>query len=446
VRLYLLLLVGCGRIAFDPIDDASAPPDEDGTHSGTRLKIEWHEYEGGLRQPKAVWDSQLSTYCLAFGSACVPVTVPSSSFSDPACSTRVARVSPCSLVGFISTSSQIYRKGARLATTTVYETDGTNCSPVSITDDVFELGAELLPDEMAPLSIETVPGTRLDLTFLTSPDGFRMQHSVYDHVLGEDCGPVRGVQHACIPSTQADATFASDSGCTQLLAGFSPMPPEAPTYAFAPDFAGCPTNHVYYPIANEVVAPTAVYKNFGASGCQPVPIVSERFFTVGAPVALQDMAEQFGTTPARRIQPGYMLGGGITYREPAQLDTELGATCTPVLLSDGSRRCVPGGPNNPLTRYADASCTMPVDVVETYVFDGCAPAAVPRYTWISMTNGCDYSYELHDVGAELTGAYYQGAPGTCQPISTLGITLRRFAVGGVADLSALSTVSIVRDP
>lgn len=93
-------------------------------------------------------------------------------------------------------------------------------------------------------------------------------------------------------------------------------------------------------------------------------------------------------------------------------DTTLAATCTPTLWADGNTYCVP--PTGNFTGYLDASCTMPIALVEAST-DPCAPPISPWVVSRDFSCGAESYSHLYGTGAVYAAQppYYEIQSGVC---------------------------------
>src|SRR5262249_39180953 len=125
-------MVGCGRIAFDPLDGSGI--DEDGTHSGTRLKVIWNESEDGTRAYGAAHDTLLGVDCALGGLPyCSPFSIVMA-YADAACTQPIAYATGCAPFATVARDTQnerYYERGADRGITDYYTMSPTCTGPLT---------------------------------------------------------------------------------------------------------------------------------------------------------------------------------------------------------------------------------------------------------------------------------------------------------------------------
>jgi hypothetical protein len=445
VRSWLLVLVvGCGRIAFDPVDD-------DHVESGTRLHVQWDVYDDGLRIPISIFDTQLATRCVPSDvegqTLCVPSTSSATSYSDAAC-TRPAIVSDCSIGPYLTTADGgLYHTGPDLGATMAYARVGTNCVSFVVTSPqhVYELGAEVLLDELATITYEPSAPTRLQHLVATSADGLRFPTvTAYDTELETVCIPTPGSQISCDPYPRATADYAIDAACTQHIAVHPTTLAETPTYAAVFDYASCPGDYEWFRISSEIAEPSPLYYDFGpGNGCQGATTGNQRFFSLGPRIDLATLESVQSTRPGR-FQPLYNVGSGVKIRQARVFDAVTGELCGPLEVVDGTRRCVPTITGINENMFTDAACTSPIPIAVTSTRIGCARPAPPRYATRTVDVSCSLRLELREITGEHTAPLYTGSASNCMPATdSSSAAYQYYDVGALADLSMVPVVQTI---
>jgi hypothetical protein len=437
------LLAGCGRIAFDPVGD-------DGTQSGTRLKIQWNTFEDGLRLPVAIYDTVLATTCYPADvqgtTRCTPNTSVATAFSDAAC-TRPAIVADCSVGPYLaSPAGDIHHKGDEVPATMAYQLAGT-CMPFGLsgTQRLYELGARVTVDELAVLDRESIAGARLQQHVVTSIDGLRFPATdAFDMTLDTTCIPSptsTGIE--CAPYPRATSSFASDAGCTQPI-GVYPMTSETPEYAATPDYANCRGDNLWSRITGEIAEPASLYYDFGPpSGCQPASTTNQRFFSLGERVDVAALQTVRASRPGR-FQPLFSVAEGIMIRQSRVFDSLVGDVCGNLAVSDGTRRCIQSFAGINDNVYTDAACTSPIPIAVESSSAGCAAPPTPRYAVRVVSVSCALTLELYEIAGVHAGPLYLGPPASCMPFTTTAETILRFwDVGPKVDYATLPIVDTI---
>mgnify|MGYP001313598482 CR=1 FL=1 len=119
-------------------------------------------------------------------------------------------------------------------------------------------------------------------------------------------------------------------------------------------------------------------------------------------------AQALGYTNGSRLRARVLHGDDGAAQFYGWHDSELDVDCYFQQTSDGQTRCIPaiGGSSG---YFADPACTIPVVGVASCV----APGA--RYAYVSRAVGCSTVFDIHKIGAEVTGpTVYYGIAG-CTP-------------------------------
>ena len=451
--LILLFLISCGRIAFDPRDDAGAGNGDGGSQSGSRLKIVWNEFPDGTRTVLGTYDSLRQEACtLGYDedtTRCVPAAM-DLVFGDASCTQQVGRVYDlCSDAKYIAGQGGFFVRGAQLAQTSFYADDGGGCAG-PYTGEVYALGAEVPIGEFAAVTRVREPtSNRLARRFYESDatdDDFRIETTTQDTLLSATCSPGEtAAGRACVPNDRGFAVYYEDPACTVNQIA-SPAPP--PRFAVYDDPAGCPLSSFhYYSVTVENTTGNNYYAAGGSCLMVPVPMGS-KMWSLGAELQLAPLTQRIETVAGRRLQHvRYQDGATEIDNQQIQLyDTTLDTMCTVNRASDGVKRCVPDAALSIATYYADAGCTTAIELALDDQYDTCA--VVPdRYGYKVTFNGsCDTRSERYDLGAVYTGTVYQML-GTCTPRTVAaGITPVYYQVGPQVPPTTFAPATAVTDP
>jgi hypothetical protein len=410
---------------------------DDGAHSGTRLKLTHWTFADGTTTWNAFYDQQRREACQiaqwADGNLyCVPNNWASVVYADAACTQKLGQMfsdpsCPLPAAGYAldfaddgcsSSPNHLYVRGAPLPVpSTFYTLDSTGaCSGNSDdgTNTYYGVGAEVPISQLVQLTLGLGSGKGAFATeYATSSDGAQFPWAVRDHANNLSCQPAvitTDTSTATCAPTSWFAGYDHDAACTipemalpKTCAAFQ-YAQHVPPNSCASDPA------VYYPVgASEASSPLFAWTGTSCGSATADATLS--YFAVGSPLALAPFARSPDHVPSRRVQLIHMVppDGSVRVRDPSLWDSQLDAECYPTDLPDGTNRCVPFG-GNVSTYYSDPQCTQSIDVVELFGNgSGCAPPVVPKYAQKfvgSASNLCSYTYEVHPLTTVYTGALY----------------------------------------
>jgi hypothetical protein len=459
--------------ATDTTSPDTGPDPTDGAHSGTRLKLRYWVFADGTKQWNTFYDAERKETCSSQSgwpdgnTYCTP-SAAGVVYSDTACSQKVAEVyngapgcAP-SLPGYAleyayqpctSGPAHLYTLAGKLALTSYYYkgSDGGCTGPYAASNEsLYSLGSEVRTTDLVKLSMGgPTTGNRISQRFLTSSDGMAMPGTLHDAMLGDDCYPsywIDGAQSAaCAPSDVAYAGYAHDAVCSLLeLNVYKGCTP--PRFAVNYPYTACPTEPAAYSVVSGQAPASPLYYPSGNSCYAATPDPNEDYYSLGAPLSLASMTRGPEPTPGHRVQLIYMATPeGLRWRDYALYDNQQQAECGPVTLPDGSTRCIPYG-GYAQTYYTSSACTATIDLVEVQTGpSSCGAPAVPRFAskYLPQMGGtCSYNYEIHSVGAEVTGPVYTSDGGCVvyQPSQT-----KLYQLGPVVDLSTFASASVLTD-
>lgn len=443
---------GCGRVT--PASPDGGGDGEDpfgaGQHSGTRIKIEYFEFDSA-RLVIGVRDSERQEYC-AFapwrdGSFyCTPVGVGQIAFSDDQCTNKVGLASsdPCFPSHYFQESvtecgtrtySHLYSSGPQTTLTQYYTRSGGNCTAHPAAGTKFHtLGPEVDPTGLVKGAIGAPEGKdRIQSRFVTTADGLRLALTLkFDSQLDADC--FLRPNGRCMPQSFAQTTFFQDAGCTSPAATVRNSCPEK--------LVPVPGVCAYRKLGPKIQSTTRYFDSSGSCLRVDVP-ADESQFELGTQVS----APTLGRAPVangRRIQRVQFASGGLG--DPINLfDAEKQTECFPGILADGGVYCFPTGAPVLTKYYADKNCTAQVEVIALLPDPtGCDSPTVPTYA-VKSTNdsqSCARNAESRPVGSVHTGQLYERISATCTPASP---AFTYYDVGAALPLSQLARGALVVD-
>ena len=434
----VVLVVGCG-------DNVVVSPDR--AQSGSRLKITWYDFDGGLSVPAAgdeVWDSELGFDCVPTrfmngGTYCAPPSPGSAGFSDPACTKPINRDPNQPFVVETAWScgnwvpTKLFRAGAKIQAAGAWDFNSVGeCIPVADAGMFTEVGPEIPLDSLVELRTARVGKDRLVAEVLRGNDGFSFPESIYDQELSSACyisGLDNVANAVCDPGSAVaidDKTF-TDAACKSVGAWTpSGCPSElAPTVAWKSD-SKCGT---YYRLGSAT-------KAFAKSGtaCIATDMPTEELHTIGERIDLVDMTRGPDASVPRRVQPIYIDHGSLHFRDPFNLyDTQLETECVILTLPDGSDACVPYGYTFAHDYFLDAACTSSIKLIDSFEDPFCGKPRAPFGFVRSNKN-------VYRLGPVFTDPLYETSGTTCARV-----TMPVYTFGEMIDLATLPRVTKHRD-
>lgn len=413
------------------------------TESGTRLRLNWLEYDDGTRQLASYepWDEARDETCAAQrwtdgNTYCTPTQSASlfPHYTDAECTTAeylaespepptyVARFED--VAGEQQLASLARPEPATLAM--YWELDGEECrGPYASAGRMFyRAGSEVSRSDLARLRTQESTGDgRVGVRATTSSDGLYLPIAFVDRHLHSPCtlDPYSTTEASCIPSGSGDLQYR-DAACTQpvLAAGDAEVdPPPAivigstcvpRVFAVGRETAEAPA---YVRVAGDCLAST--------QGGSPW------FTLIEHPVALVPRTRE--VVAGRRLAPIVMSVDGIRVAARQLFDTEIGEECFRATSprEPGVYRCVPRDVGFVVDGFSDAACTIPIEVGLVYVGENrvsCTGAPLPRFArdfggatiirelsgprsvvYVRDGAGCqpdlDAGYRYHDLGAAI---------------------------------------------
>lgn len=457
VRYLRLMIVafavatGCGRVTTTPSDSGTDGSFGAGQRSGTRLKLEYVEFDGA-RQVFGVRDSarQENCYFVQWSDGnhyCTPSGGNQIVFSDDKCTTKIGVGSsdPCFQPKYfvensadcnnVVTYSRLYPAGEKRSLDRYFTMNGSVCTEHPASGNVFHaLGPEIGVGELVRGTIGAPEGPgRVKARFATSPDGLRIAVlPQFDSLLGADC--ILGEDGKCWPLAVVQAPYYKDSTCTNAAAQIE----NKCVKKVVRDSDSC----TFRSLGAQIQTTSAYSDSTGT--CRQVPLIPNfSLFDVGSQVTLATMVRR-PDDRGRRIRPIRFTELDIADRIQ-MYDTERKAECYPGILADDSAYCFPSGESISRQYFTDRDCTMPVEVVAVAATtSGCDSTLVPPFAIKSAFDpkSCTWSNESRPVGARHTGQLYDKTTGICAASSPLS---RYYDVGPPIPLSELAKGALLVD-
>jgi hypothetical protein len=428
-------LVACG----DNLAPETADP-----RSGSRLELQYFEYEDGTRQlaDRGFFDAARDEPCRSLQwsdgfTYCTPDAHPAI-YTNADCTLELGRVpvDRAAASYFLHTfhvggdfmPSRLYRRGAAAPPPAgAYQLRDDGCTgPVELpaSDVFFELGEEVSKAELVELvTRELVIDPRLALRTETSADGMRIPVAIRDRELDVDCIVERPNAPTvdCAPVRATEAVYYHDAACTEPELS-APARPGIASHASD----GCA---VYHAVGTQVGA-TPLFRKTPTCTATSAPS-GEQLFLLGDPLALATI-ERLRADTGRRLQSISIAG----VADDHVFDRELGSDCRPIEIA-GTLRCVP---HHALAHpvFADELCLVPV-LVALVATRSCEPAV----TYASQL--VDGRPELHAIGAA-SGTVYEVSTGDrCLPYEPpAGFAVHE--VGPAIPLESFAAATLVADP
>jgi hypothetical protein len=475
----LLGLTGaCGKVDSQPTPDAMVPENPDGLKSGTRLKIRWNDFDG-TKVYAGLFDSVRQQQCTPRRFAdnktyCIPTTN-TVVYRDAGCTMPIGRqfrTCPTTDYAFFTETdpltcdnlpAKIFPRGAQLSLPTYYtlsytSAGTTTCTPsmVGTTTELYALGSEIPLTDFATLD-EATPSTqgRVQQRYLESSDGARVLLGLFDSELGTECAiTLDGARSGgkCVPrSVSVPSNLFSDAGCTQPRIPFR-KGCQVPKVSAQPGKACFGSVTVPELYQTGVASALPLYNTTTGQCVASTAEAGLSYYSLTTtkiePPAVTRAAAATSDQRLRRI---YASSGGNQLLDSALYDTLRQTECVPLVLQDGSTKCLPITQYSQsfITYYSDAACTVeqPVVLVPSVPAAGCTLPPLPTFTmrsFIVTTPTCTLTREVRQVGALYSGTLYTKNAATCVP-ATLGTT-NAYALGVVGSLDDWPTAMVVTDP
>ena len=456
---------GDGEIEIEP---------DDGLKSGTRLKIEWHDY-GGTRKFADFYDTVLDTPCTPKAwtdgkTYCVPVSSASLMYENMDCSGVLAEVrhgTGCpepvvpylveqAAVGCSSAVAHVYRLDpTKLTLTSIFALQSGSCQgPFSGASDYTNLYAssgEVQPSELAVFSPAPLADSdRLSRQYVISADGARFPITPHDRLLDTDCTPhsnfLGGSDGSCIPVSVRTAAYFADMACTQGKLGLFAS-------CSKPDFAAqlldpsCPQSGSNYFRVGSAEAASPLFSK-QESGCMSTtPSGRDMFYGLGDSVSIPALSRAHDSLAGRDLVPIHFNDGKKGFLDSNMYDAAHDTECVDYVLPDGSVRCVPIS-NGVSNYYSDDQCMTLVNVIQVFApLARCnVPSSLTRfeaYPGSPRNSVCGAGFEMYESGPEYTGMLFQNS-GTCMPVDRTGY--RFYEVGPQHALTEFPLATTVREP
>jgi hypothetical protein len=457
--LAIAALIAAGPVGCAASDDARTQ----GFVSGRRLRARFDDAGGGARIFRGWFDSQTSEACsfriAADGTwRCLPMgglstmagwldascTQPAVLDLSPHCArSRFALVGVGPVAACDAPMVDVLRVGderADVASVYVRNAQG-ECVAWAVPAGarVHDARAEPLATFVRATSRSADRGGGLAMQLIDAEDGARAVTGLHDRGTDAPCVPgLDGDLLRCVPVSAAGLVgrFA-DASCTARVAWTGGFTRCAPRFAVEPGSV-CGGDRSRWYVAGAPVASDALFIN-GSGTCGPAPRdpFESSYFALGTEVdpgtfpLLRYEVAGSGPVRVRRV----VTPDGYTVAADGFEDARTGEICTPLDLSDGSRRCIPSGDprmgrvNATLDNdyFFDAACNEPVVFAGgTYV--GCPsarPALVvqPDPRGENACLGATTRVRVYQVGAERPNApiYHRDGAGTCELQAGVGI-------------------------
>lgn len=455
--------------------------------SGTRLKGQWYQAQGGARLA-SIYDTALGIPCSWQYAAdgmlrCLPtnvvemvdqigITYLDSSCGQPTYGVAAAQCAP--------TADQFVMQGAPTCPggQNVYSIGGAVAVPPSLYYfDATQkcLSANGLEGSTSFYSLTELPPTNfvagtevlgaasgsLVPVYVNGADGSTTFESVRDTSNGSvDCAFATATDGTlrCLPSTTVtlsgnDPQLYVDAKCTVQAAQSDTTTCASVPFATNPPVvaAGCPSATTVYSVG---AGASTVYEQT-VNGCAVFNDPGPSFFALGA-VSAPTLFTKGVTTHgagAGRLQPTFVTAGALavdaSFGIPSAYtpglvyyDTMLGADCVPAVAGDSTLRCLPLQVLDPGSvvftypgAFSDAACTQPLGLTNNI---GCTQ---PKYA-LAVTSACGQlptATNVYPIEATITGSIYTLSGTTCtgQPVPA-GYTA--FTLG--AEMAPTSFVAI----
>lgn len=422
----VVMLGACGGGGGDP-DEAA---------SGSRLKLQWHDFGGGARTPTGVlvdkqlddalcflttWDDS-RTYCTPQAQAVVflddQCSKPAIRELDHACQAApryaaIYREEACGVQ-----VARLFEVGALMTGVQIFEGGPGNCFQRDVAD-VRVAGPEVPRNALAELTTQLAPAPgRIARAFAVSADGLRLPLGLYDTELDEPCRlRTLGDEAAvCLPFALGSVTAFTDAACSTPLASSDTSCTTA-HYAARDDDVVCREDVPrLYAYGAQLASDQPIYRQRGSCGSESQ--VGDSYFELGAEVAPAMLTlHREGSGSVQRV---------VASDSASQFDTKLHDAlhdfdCVIFDLSDGAFHCLSSDNVGVLDANSDAACSRVLHVATRRRADAsCAAVPAPKLAVrFSRTDACGASTpDVYEVGEPYDGPIYVGFQGSCTPADT----------------------------
>lgn len=421
--LAICALVACGDGAvteepsFEPI-------------SGSRLKLEWHQYTDGARTvaPDTFYDLELHARCtprlwIDGVTRCVPIA-DDAVFGDAACETAFGR-SPSTdeprhfiaydTLGGVPIPARLFVPGDAVDPIAEFyvRQEGACVGPFPSPADpltYFAIVDEVPAYQQIPISDHWLGEARLALHYRAGDDGMIVPVALHDRELAVRCvtkqHPELGT--VCEPVGSVPSTLYGDPACTQRAITLDATAP-VPATATVGEPSGCARHHVIGP-----ELPPMVYRREGEKCVAATPDPAPRVYAVGAPVDLPVIEQEIEDVAGQRLQRIQLHTGSLRFFDDRLFDTATRADCRRTELG-AVARCLPE--LAPSTTLFGADCAVPVRVSE-----------LPERTCGRIAfavSSSEAGLELHALGDRVLDPMFHLPNGFCQPYASAPDTTLR---------------------
>jgi hypothetical protein len=473
-------LAGCSKILglSDEVTlgGGDGDPDDDGAKSGTRIKLQWHDY-GGTRVFAGTFDTERHEVCnlqnwIDGKFYCAPDSANNDEeiYSDAQCTQRalITHASdpncPTSQPGYAVDRVagpcthpviRLYLFGPRIAATHHYtrSSDGSCTGPhTTWNSDYFQLGAEVPVSALAELTLDAPSGTgRLSPVSASSADGARvvLTYFAYDAVLGGYCGffPEDGDSSApCRPFDSSGSSEFHDAMCSQAVVRQIQGCPK-PKFAAVQANPGCDNSASKYFSVGDMVAAPPLYSMDGGPTCTvTMPSPDYTYYALGPEVSLMQLARAPDNEPGRALQLIRYTDGATRYRSfwGGLYDSQHSTAC----YEDSSLHCVPTGDAWFHSYYSDSACTQPINVAEVHSGPAvCGALKLPAFARKSIApqpGSCKGSAEFYPVRTAYTQPIFEKRQACVEVQLAAGSLL--YTVGAPYPITEFPLATLVTDP
>ena len=447
---------------------------DDGLKSGTRLKIEWHDY-GSTRKFADFYDTVLETPCTPRAWAdgktyCVPVSSASLRYANTACTEIVADVShnigcprapvpylvEASESGCSASSAHVYRLNpSKLTLEKIFALQSGSCagpfSGSSDYDDYYASVGEVQPAELAEFNREPLADSdRLSRQYLVSPDGARFPIAPRDRLLDTDCTPksdfLMGTVGSCAPVSLVHAIYFGDMACTQGKLNVQASCPK-PNFTVQIVDPSCPLNGSNYFRVGAAEAASPTFSKRDTECVATTLSGSGMYYGLGESVSIRTLSRAHDFLAGRDLVPIHFNDGKKRFLDSNMYDAAHDTECVDYVFPDGSVRCVPIS-NGVSSYYSDDQCMTLVNVIQVVApLARCnVPSNLTRFEAnanLPLNEVCSAGFEMFESGPEYTGMLFQNS-GTCTPVDRT--RYRFYGVGPQHALTEFPLATTVREP
>jgi hypothetical protein len=345
------------------------------THSGSQLKLAWHQYEGGARQLAGFYDGDRPCDLVEWADGkrrCMTDTffdqvgLPRVVYADASCTSRLGVTDGVSTVAYegeivndVFRPARVFAVGDFIATPPqqLFERrDGACVMTTIVRSYLVELGLEQSLDHLVAMTrSELPPAGRIGHVVDRGDDGSSIWRGFYDHELATPCTLEDGDAGAlrCVPSESHVIEHFADAACSEpaVVVAAGSVPRFASS---APDVITSCTTH--YATGAAVTGP--VYQRTPGDGCLEVSIGDRVAFRTAAPITSFASVERFVEDgPDRRIQATRLVAGSLVAPATGLFDTKHDELCASRSEFPGETvRCLLPVTFQTFALHADASC------------------------------------------------------------------------------------------